>query len=97
MYSRKQLQYLYLILQVSHLSSLCPYLHLILGIHSERLLARFDHELAINLALSKKLQYVGYIFLTSSLFLSILVTSFSIGTVTHPACDVVATSQLGLI
>ena len=59
-----------------------PNLDLILRIYSKRLLARFDYYI---------------FFVTSSLFLSILVTSFSIGTVIHPAYDVVATSQLGLI
>ena len=54
-YPRKQLQYLYLIPQVSHFLSSCLYLHLILLIPSENLLARFDNELAINLALSIKL------------------------------------------
>ena len=52
MYSRKQSQHLYLIPHVTHFLSTCPNLHLILSISSERLLARFDNELARNLALS---------------------------------------------
>ena len=51
-YPGKQPQYLYLIPQFSHFLSSCPYLRLILWIPSERLLARFDIGLAINLTLS---------------------------------------------
>ena len=49
---RKQSQYLHLIPQVSDFLLLYSYLILILLIHSERLLTRFDNELAINLSLS---------------------------------------------
>ena len=51
-YSRKKLQHLHLIQQISQYLLLCLYLHLILLIASERLLARLDTEIAINLALS---------------------------------------------
>ena len=52
LYSIKQSQHLYLILQVLLFLSSCQYLHLILRIPSERLLTRFDNELVMNLPLS---------------------------------------------
>ena len=70
-----------LILQVSHILSSCPYLRLILWIPSKMLLTRFDNELAINLALSTDSKMWDIFFVISSPFLSILATSFSIGTV----------------
>ena len=85
MYSRKQSKYLYLVTQISHFISSCTYLHLISWIPSKRLLTRFDNELVINLALSIicNMQdiYIYIFFLISSPFLSVLLTSFSIGTV----------------
>ena len=78
MYLRKQWQYLYLIPQVLHFLSLCLHLHLILWIPSERLLTRFDNELAINLVLSINCNMYKIFFGTCSPFWSILVTSFSI-------------------
>ena len=80
LYWRKQSQYLYLILQVSHFFSSRPYFHLTLWIPSGRLLIRFGNELAINLALSINCNLWDIIFVISSLFLSIFVTPFSIGT-----------------
>ena len=53
-YSRKELQPLYLILHLLHFLASSPDLHLILWIHSEILLTRFYNEVAINLVLSKK-------------------------------------------
>ena len=67
-------------MQVSHLLSWCPYLHLISWIPSERLLIRFDIEIAINLALSINFNIEDIFFVTPSKFFSILVTLFSIGT-----------------
>ena len=81
MYSRKQLQYLYLIPYVSHFLSSCPNLYLILGIRSEILLTKFDNELAINLALSINCNELDIFFVISSPFLLIILTSFSIWTV----------------
>ena len=63
------------------LQIICRDLHLILWILSERLLTRFDNELAINLALSINCNMEDIYFVISSPFLSILVTSVSIGTV----------------
>ena len=45
-YLRKQSQYLYLIPHVSHFLSSCPNSNLILCSPSDRLLRRFDKELA---------------------------------------------------
>ena len=45
------------------------------------ILTRFDNELATNFALSIKFNLQDIFFAISSPFLSILVTSFSIGTV----------------
>ena len=75
MYSREQSQILYLVPQVLHFLSSCPYLHLIFWIPSVRLLTRFDKSCTIN-----KLQSVRNEIFLFDCFLSILVTSFSIGT-----------------
>ena len=56
-------------------------LHLILWITSERLLATFDIQLAINLALWINCNICDICFVIFSPFLSILVTSFFIVTV----------------
>ena len=80
-YSRKQSQYSYLIPKVPNFLSLCPYLHLILWTPSEKLLTRFNNELAINLALLTNCNMQGIFFVISSPFLSILASSFSFGTV----------------
>ena len=61
--------------------SSCLYLHLILWIPSDRLLTRFDNELAINLVLSVNCNIWDIFFVISSPILSIVVTSFFIGTV----------------
>ena len=74
MYSRKQLQYLYLIPHVSYFSSSCPNLHLVLGIRSEILLTKFDNEL-------RNCNELDIFFVISSPFLLIILTSFSIWTV----------------
>ena len=66
---------------VSHILSSCPNSHLTLGIPSERLLTRFDNELAINLALSMNCNLQDIFFVLFSPVLSIRVTSFTIGTV----------------
>ena len=68
-YSLKQSQYLYLIPHVSYFLSLL-----------DRLLTRFDNELAINVALSINCKISDIFFVISSPFLPIFVTSFSIGT-----------------
>ena len=52
-----------------------------LWILSEGLLTRFDNELAIYLALSINFNMQDIFFVISSPFLSILITSFFIGTV----------------
>ena len=96
-YSRKQLQYLYLIPQVLHFLLSCPNSHLIPWIPSESLLTRFDKEIAINLALSVKdifFVYFVYCIFFSSPFLSILVTSFSIGTVNVISFSVFSPKQV---
>ena len=80
-YSRKQSQYLYLIPKVPNFLSLCWYLHLILWTLSEKLLTRFNNELAINLALLTNCNMQEKIFVISFPFLLILVSSFSFGTV----------------
>ena len=79
MYSKKQSHILYVTPQASHFLSSCLHLHLILWISSERLLTRFDNELATNLVLYCNMQDI--FFVISSPILSIFVTSFSIGTV----------------
>ena len=79
-YSRKQSQSFYLILQVSYFLPPCLYLHWILWISSARLLIRFDNELAINLVLLINCYLLDIVFMISFPFLSILVTSFSFGT-----------------
>ena len=61
--------------------SSCPYLHVILWSLSDKLLTIFDNELAINPALSINCNMSNICFVISSQLLSILVTSFSIGTV----------------
>ena len=71
---------LYLILHVSHFLWSSPKLDLILWIPSERLLTRFDNELALNCALSISCNMQDKCFVISSLLLSILVMSFSIDT-----------------
>ena len=81
-YLRKQSQYLYLIPNVLYFLSYCPNLHFILWIISEKPLTRFHNELAINLGLSINHKMQDIFFVIFSLFLSILVTSFSIVTVT---------------
>ena len=43
---------LYVLPQISYFLLLCQHLHLVLRIFSERLLKRFDNELAINLEVS---------------------------------------------
>ena len=48
---KKHSQCLYLIPQVLHFSSSCLYLNLILWMRSARWLARFENDLALNLAL----------------------------------------------
>ena len=53
LYSRRQSQYIYLIPYVSHVLTTSPNLHFILCILLEKLLTRFDNELAINFGLSK--------------------------------------------
>ena len=80
MYSRKQSQHLYLILKVLHFLSSCPYLHWLLWISSESLLTRFDNGLAINFALSINCSLKD-IFVISSRILSVILNSFSIGTI----------------
>ena len=80
-YFRKQWQYLYLILHVLLFLSLCPNLHLIVRIPSEKLWTRSNNELVINLVLSINCNMYDIFFVIFSPFLSIIVTSFSIGTV----------------
>ena len=78
MYSKKQSQYLYLVLYVANV--LCPNFHFILWIPSERLMTRFDKEFPVNFELSRainKLQYARHIFVICPPSLSILVTYFS--------------------
>ena len=94
LYSKKQLQYLYLIPPVSHFLLSCPNLHLILWSTSERLLTRFDNELAINIVLSLKCKMEDIFFVIYSSFLSILVTSFSIGTKTGMYYSVFSPKQV---
>ena len=86
-YSRKQLQSLYLPLQVPHLfhtTSSCPYLHLILWIPSERLLilTRFDEQSAINLPIksTNKMKSARCSFRNFFSVLTILASYFFIGT-----------------
>ena len=93
--SRKQWQYLYFILQIHFLSS-CLYLHLILWIPSARLLTRFDNELAMNLVLSINCNMEEMYFVISYPFLSILVTSFSLGTMKVMYFPVFSTKQIKL-
>ena len=45
-----------------------------------KIITRFDNELAINLALSINFNLYNMFFVTSSPFLLILITNFSIGT-----------------
>ena len=80
-YSRKQSQYLYLILQALHFLSSCPNLHLILWNPSETLFTRLDNELAIDLALPINCNITDIFFVICSPFLSILIMYFFTETV----------------
>ena len=93
-YSVKESQHLYLIAQVSHFLSSCPYLHLSLWIPSERLLTRFYDKLAINLALSINCNMLDIFFVISSPFLSILLTSCSIESVKLMYFSVISPKQV---
>ena len=61
--------------------SSCSDLHLILWSPSDKLLTRFDNELAINLPVLIHCKMLDIFFVIPSPFLSILATFFSIGTV----------------
>ena len=79
-YLRLQSQALYLIPQVWYFLLSCPYLHLIIWIFSPRWLTIFDNDLDIIFALSINFNLCHLFFINVFPFLTIFITSLSIGT-----------------